>query len=273
MLAQARAVRRHRDRLRLHEPFAWLRTAAAARNCRARDPPRARSGRHAFRYRGACTASAPTSSSSARFSARAPTTSSSPASAGCSAATANASWMADPKPSAPSASSRLRNLKTDRIDLYYLHRWDKRDSHRGQSSARWRTWCAPARSARSVCPKWARRRCAARMPCTPSWRCSPNTRCGRAIRKSRCWKSAAASARRSSRSARWAAGILTGDLRSPADLVEGDLRRGMPRFQSPNFEENRRLLEPLDEIASCRSLHARATRAGLGAEPGIRTRW
>ena len=61
------------------------------------------------------------------------------------------------------------------------------------------------------------------------------------------------------RSARWAAGILTGALRSPAELVEGDLRRGMPRFQSPNFEENRRLLEPLDEIAAA----AGCTRAQL----------
>ncbi len=33
----------------------------------------------------------------------------------------------------------------------------------------------------------------------------------------------------------------------------------MPRFQSPNFEENRRLLEPLDEIAAS----AGCTRAQL----------
>jgi aryl-alcohol dehydrogenase-like predicted oxidoreductase len=38
-------------------------------------------------------------------------------------------------------------------------------------------------------------------------------------------------------------------MRSPAELVEGDIRRTMPRFQSPHFEENLRLIEPLDEIA------------------------
>jgi aryl-alcohol dehydrogenase-like predicted oxidoreductase len=48
-------------------------------------------------------------------------------------------------------------------------------------------------------------------------------------------------------------------MRSPAELIDGDLRRGMPRFQSPNFEENRRLLAPLDEIAA----EARCTRAQL----------
>jgi aryl-alcohol dehydrogenase-like predicted oxidoreductase len=44
-------------------------------------------------------------------------------------------------------------------------------------------------------------------------------------------------------------GFLTGGMRSPADLVEGDIRRTMPRFQSPNFEQNLGLLEPLDAIA------------------------
>ena len=54
-------------------------------------------------------------------------------------------------------------------------------------------------------------------------------------------------------------GFLAGDLRNPAELLEGDLRRGMPRFQSPNFEENLRLTKPLDEIAAA----AGCTRAQL----------
>jgi aryl-alcohol dehydrogenase-like predicted oxidoreductase len=45
-------------------------------------------------------------------------------------------------------------------------------------------------------------------------------------------------------------GFLTGVIRSPADLADGDIRRGMPRFQAPNFEENRRLLPPLAAIAA-----------------------
>ena len=42
-------------------------------------------------------------------------------------------------------------------------------------------------------------------------------------------------------------------------MKEGDLRRGMPRFQSPNFEGNRVLLEPLTQIAAS----AGCTRAQL----------
>jgi aryl-alcohol dehydrogenase-like predicted oxidoreductase len=45
-------------------------------------------------------------------------------------------------------------------------------------------------------------------------------------------------------------GFLTGTMSGPEDLVDGDIRRTMPRFQSPNFEENRRRLASLDAIAS-----------------------
>ncbi len=45
-------------------------------------------------------------------------------------------------------------------------------------------------------------------------------------------------------------GFLTGAMRSPTALGEGDIRRTMPRFQSPHFEENLRLLGPLDAIAT-----------------------
>jgi aryl-alcohol dehydrogenase-like predicted oxidoreductase len=45
-------------------------------------------------------------------------------------------------------------------------------------------------------------------------------------------------------------GFLAGRMRSPGDLVEGDIRRGMPRFQSPNFEENLRRLDPVEVIAA-----------------------
>jgi len=39
-------------------------------------------------------------------------------------------------------------------------------------------------------------------------------------------------------------------MSTPADLVDGDIRHTMPRFQSPNFEENRGHLAPLDAIAA-----------------------
>jgi aryl-alcohol dehydrogenase-like predicted oxidoreductase len=54
-------------------------------------------------------------------------------------------------------------------------------------------------------------------------------------------------------------GFLPGNLESPAALHEGDIRRTMPRFQQPHFDENRRLLAPLDAIAA----HLGCTRAQL----------
>jgi aryl-alcohol dehydrogenase-like predicted oxidoreductase len=45
-------------------------------------------------------------------------------------------------------------------------------------------------------------------------------------------------------------GFLTGTLKSPAELHEGDIRRTMPRFQPPNFDENSRLMAPLDAVAA-----------------------
>jgi aryl-alcohol dehydrogenase-like predicted oxidoreductase len=45
-------------------------------------------------------------------------------------------------------------------------------------------------------------------------------------------------------------GFLAGRMRSAAELVEGDIRRTMPRFQSPNFEENLRRLAPIEVIAA-----------------------
>jgi len=45
-------------------------------------------------------------------------------------------------------------------------------------------------------------------------------------------------------------GFLAGHMRTPAELAESDIRRSMPRFQSPNFEENLRRFDPLDVIAA-----------------------
>ena len=44
-------------------------------------------------------------------------------------------------------------------------------------------------------------------------------------------------------------GLLTGNVRSLADLAEHDLRRRQPRFQPGNLERNLELLKPLEAIA------------------------
>lgn len=49
-------------------------------------------------------------------------------------------------------------------------------------------------------------------------------------------------------------GFLTGAFSSRDDLIPTDRRHAHPRFQEGNFEENLRLLEPIEDIASARGL-------------------
>jgi aryl-alcohol dehydrogenase-like predicted oxidoreductase len=49
-------------------------------------------------------------------------------------------------------------------------------------------------------------------------------------------------------------GLLTGRYRHGGDLPEGDVRRSMPRFQGENLDNNARLVERLDEIATSRGV-------------------
>lgn len=44
--------------------------------------------------------------------------------------------------------------------------------------------------------------------------------------------------------------MLTGRLRSPADLPEGDHRRTFPKYQKGNFEENVKLVNELEKVAA-----------------------
>lgn len=45
-------------------------------------------------------------------------------------------------------------------------------------------------------------------------------------------------------------GFLTGQIKSPQDFAEDDLRRQLPRFQGDNFQRNLELVERLQEIAA-----------------------
>lgn len=49
-------------------------------------------------------------------------------------------------------------------------------------------------------------------------------------------------------------GFLTGEIRSPADFDPGDRRRHYPRFQGANFEANLRLVDKVKEFASQRGV-------------------
>jgi pyridoxine 4-dehydrogenase len=43
--------------------------------------------------------------------------------------------------------------------------------------------------------------------------------------------------------------MLTGKLRSPADLPEGDYKRTFPKYQEGNFEQNVKLVNELGKVA------------------------
>lgn len=44
-------------------------------------------------------------------------------------------------------------------------------------------------------------------------------------------------------------GLLTGEIKSPEDIPEDDMRRHMPRFQAGNFEHNITLVHKVNELA------------------------
>ena len=134
------------------------------------------------------------------------------------------------------ATTALARLRTDVIDLYYLHRWDKTRADRGQRRRAGRTGGARARSARSGCPRSRPRRCAARTRCTRSPPCRASTRCGRAIPRSRCSTSAAATRRRAGRLLlRWPAAFSPAASPIRRRSTPKDIRRDMPRFAEPHF--------------------------------------
>lgn len=56
-------------------------------------------------------------------------------------------------------------------------------------------------------------------------------------------------------------GFLTGKVADASTLVDGDIRKGMPRFQHDNVQQNQRLLAVLNEMAS--QLHCTAGQVSL----------
>ncbi|HKU89909.1 MAG TPA: aldo/keto reductase [Steroidobacteraceae bacterium] len=143
----------------------------------------------------------------------------------------------------------LRNLGTDRIDLYYLHRWDKtvplEDSVGALAELKRQgkiraiglseVGATSLRKAHAVHPV------AALQSEYSLWTRNPEIAVLEECRRLGVTLVAFSPLGR---------GFLAGRMRSPGDLLEGDIRRTMPRFQSPNFEENLRLLDALDAIAA-----------------------
>lgn len=143
----------------------------------------------------------------------------------------------------------LRNLRTEHIDLYYLHRWDRRVPIEEAVGAMVdlkaagkigaiglsEVGAATLRRAHAVHP------IAALQSEYSLWTRNPEIAVLDECRRLGITLVAFSPLGR---------GFLSATMRSPAELHEGDIRRTMPRFQPEQFERNTRLLAPLAAIAA-----------------------
>jgi aryl-alcohol dehydrogenase-like predicted oxidoreductase len=143
----------------------------------------------------------------------------------------------------------LRNLRTDRIDLYYLHRWDQRipieDSVGALADLKAagkigaiglsEVGAATLRRAHAVHP------IAALQSEYSLWTRNPQIAVLEECRRLGITLVAFSPLGR---------GFLAGAMQSPDDLHESDIRRTMPRFQPETFARNTRLLAPFDAVAA-----------------------
>lgn len=142
----------------------------------------------------------------------------------------------------------LRRLRTDVIDLYYLHRWDKRvpieESVGGladlvreghiRSIGLSEVSAQTLRKAHEIHP------IAAVQNEYSLWTRNPELGLLTACRELGVALVAFSPVGR---------GFLAGGVTDPRDFVENDIRRTMPRFQSPHFGRNRKLLDRFSRVA------------------------
>ena len=143
----------------------------------------------------------------------------------------------------------LRNLKTDRIDLYYLHRWDQRvpiEESMGALSELKRAGKIRAIGLSEVGAQTLRRAHAVHPVIALQSEYSLWTRNPEIAVLEECRRLGVALVAFSP----LGRGFLTGAMQSAAALVDGDIRRTMPRFQAANFDANVAFIEPLRAIAA-----------------------
>jgi aryl-alcohol dehydrogenase-like predicted oxidoreductase len=143
----------------------------------------------------------------------------------------------------------LRRLKTDVIDLYYLHRWDRQVPIEDSVGAladlvkegKIRTIGLSEVSAPTL------RRAHATHPITAlQTEYSPWTRNPEIAVLDACRELGVAFVAFSP----VGRGFLAGGVRDPSQLEDGDFRRGMPRFQGEAFEANLELFEEFEILAA-----------------------
>ncbi|OZI26261.1 aldo/keto reductase [Bordetella genomosp. 9] len=143
----------------------------------------------------------------------------------------------------------LRRLGTDVIDLFYLHRVDPNVAIEDTYGAMARLVEKGKVRALGLCEVGPRTyaRAAAIHPVAvvqseySLWSREPETDIIPTLRQHGTWFFGYASLGR---------GILSGNLKSPADLPAGDQRRDMPRFQGENFYKNLELVDLLKQLAA-----------------------
>ena len=142
----------------------------------------------------------------------------------------------------------LRRLRTDVIDLYYLHRWDKRVPIEESVGAladlvragHIRSIGLSEVSAQTLRKAHAIHPIAAVQSEYSLWTRNPEIALLDACRELDVSLVAFSPLGR---------GFLAGSVTDPRDFVEKDIRRAMPRFQSPHFGCNRRLLDQFNRVA------------------------
>lgn len=142
----------------------------------------------------------------------------------------------------------LSRLKTDVIDLYYLHRWDKKvpieDSVGALSdlvkAGKVRAIGLSEVSAATLRKAHAVHPIAALQTEYSLWTRNPEIAVLEACKELGVGFVAFSPVAR---------GFLTGKLRDPAKLAERDIRRNMPRFQGENWEANVTLLDGMSQLA------------------------
>ena len=142
----------------------------------------------------------------------------------------------------------LRRLQTDVIDLYYLHRWDKKvpiEESVGAMSRLVEQGKVRALGLSEVSAKTLRRAHAVHPIVAVQTEYSLWTRNPELAVLDACREIGATFVAFSP----LARGFLTGTLGEIATLAEGDIRRGMPRFNGEAWTANLRLVDPLLEIA------------------------
>ena len=159
----------------------------------------------------------------------------------------------------------LQRLRTDVIDLYYLHRWDKKvpiEDSVGALADLVRAGKVRAIGLSEVSAATLRRAHAVH-PITALqteyslWTRNPGDRRARGLPRTR---------RRLRRvQPGGARGFLTGKLRDVSSFDPKDIRRGMPRFQARKLRREPEAARRLHRTGQRSRLHAGAARAGLAA--------